>query len=90
MNVSPHLQRHPVPRPSRALWKVLFSEVITDFTFRSLLRGQIINIRYLAYFDNILDFIKDRILVYHGYRTYSLLNSSHETTRQLVFTLSPR
>ncbi|KAA8582840.1 hypothetical protein FQN60_015386 [Etheostoma spectabile] len=29
-------------------------------------RGQIINIRYLAYFDNILDFIKDRILVYHG------------------------
>lgn len=29
-------------------------------------RGQIINIRYLAYFDSILDFIKDRILVYHG------------------------
>uniref|UniRef100_M3ZW50 Tetratricopeptide repeat domain 13 n=1 Tax=Xiphophorus maculatus TaxID=8083 RepID=M3ZW50_XIPMA len=28
--------------------------------------GQIINIRYLAYFDNILEFIKDRILVYHG------------------------
>uniref|UniRef100_A0AAX7TWZ2 Tetratricopeptide repeat domain 13 n=1 Tax=Astatotilapia calliptera TaxID=8154 RepID=A0AAX7TWZ2_ASTCA len=32
----------------------------------NLIRGQIINIRYLAYFDNILDFIKDRILVYHG------------------------
>ncbi|XP_056873227.1 tetratricopeptide repeat protein 13 isoform X2 [Takifugu flavidus] len=32
----------------------------------NLIRGQIINIRYLAYFDSILDFIKDRILVYHG------------------------
>uniref|UniRef100_A0A8C5DN08 Tetratricopeptide repeat domain 13 n=1 Tax=Gouania willdenowi TaxID=441366 RepID=A0A8C5DN08_GOUWI len=32
----------------------------------NLIRGQIINIRYLAYFDHILDFIKDRILVYHG------------------------
>ncbi|XP_077443430.1 tetratricopeptide repeat protein 13 isoform X1 [Stigmatopora argus] len=32
----------------------------------NLIRGQIINIRYLAYFDKILDFIKDRILVYHG------------------------
>uniref|UniRef100_A0A3Q3XCA5 Uncharacterized protein n=1 Tax=Mola mola TaxID=94237 RepID=A0A3Q3XCA5_MOLML len=32
----------------------------------NLIRGQIINIRYLAYFDNILNFIKDRILVYHG------------------------
>ncbi|XP_048457328.1 tetratricopeptide repeat protein 13 [Rhincodon typus] len=30
------------------------------------LRGQIINMRYLAYFDKILNFIKDRILVYHG------------------------
>ncbi|XP_015201148.1 tetratricopeptide repeat protein 13 isoform X2 [Lepisosteus oculatus] len=32
----------------------------------NLIRGQIINIRYLAYFDSILNFIKDRILVYHG------------------------
>ncbi|MGH0143924.1 UNVERIFIED_CONTAM: hypothetical protein FKN15_027028 [Acipenser sinensis] len=32
----------------------------------NLIRGQIINIRYLAYFDKILSFIKDRILVYHG------------------------
>ncbi|XP_048841610.1 tetratricopeptide repeat protein 13 isoform X2 [Brienomyrus brachyistius] len=32
----------------------------------NLIRGQIINIRYLDYFDNILRFIKDRILVYHG------------------------
>ncbi|MGH0163071.1 UNVERIFIED_CONTAM: hypothetical protein FKN15_044130 [Acipenser sinensis] len=31
----------------------------------NLIRGQIINIRYLAYFDKILSFIKDRILVYH-------------------------
>ncbi|XP_069786939.1 tetratricopeptide repeat protein 13 isoform X5 [Narcine bancroftii] len=29
-------------------------------------RGQIINMRYLAYFEKILNFIKDRILVYHG------------------------
>ncbi|XP_018597890.1 tetratricopeptide repeat protein 13 isoform X2 [Scleropages formosus] len=32
----------------------------------NLIRGQIINIRYLHYFDKILNFIKDRILVYHG------------------------
>ncbi|XP_048391616.1 tetratricopeptide repeat protein 13 isoform X1 [Stegostoma tigrinum] len=32
----------------------------------NLIRGQIINMRYLAYFDKILNFIKDRILVYHG------------------------
>ncbi|KAL4649147.1 tetratricopeptide repeat protein 13 isoform X1 [Arapaima gigas] len=32
----------------------------------NLIRGQIINIRYLDYFDKILSFVKDRILVYHG------------------------
>ncbi|XP_069786942.1 tetratricopeptide repeat protein 13 isoform X8 [Narcine bancroftii] len=32
----------------------------------NLIRGQIINMRYLAYFEKILNFIKDRILVYHG------------------------
>ncbi|XP_060738902.1 tetratricopeptide repeat protein 13 isoform X2 [Tachysurus vachellii] len=32
----------------------------------NLIRGQIINIRYMEYFGTILDFIKDRILVYHG------------------------
>lgn len=32
----------------------------------NLIRGQIINIRYLGYFDSILKFIKERILVYHG------------------------
>ncbi|KAK3506841.1 hypothetical protein QTP70_029246 [Hemibagrus guttatus] len=32
----------------------------------NLIRGQIINIRYMEYFNTILDFIKDRILVYHG------------------------
>ncbi|TSL47534.1 Tetratricopeptide repeat protein 13 [Bagarius yarrelli] len=30
------------------------------------IKGQIINIRYMEYFDSILEFIKDRILVYHG------------------------
>ncbi|XP_062857899.1 tetratricopeptide repeat protein 13 isoform X2 [Trichomycterus rosablanca] len=32
----------------------------------NLIRGQIINIRYMEYFSSILEFIKDRILVYHG------------------------
>ncbi|XP_065125037.1 tetratricopeptide repeat protein 13 isoform X2 [Paramisgurnus dabryanus] len=32
----------------------------------NLIRGQIINIRYLEYFSSILSFVKDRILVYHG------------------------
>ncbi|XP_057208902.1 tetratricopeptide repeat protein 13 isoform X2 [Triplophysa rosa] len=32
----------------------------------NLIRGQIINIRYLEYFNSILSFVKDRILVYHG------------------------
>ncbi|KAM9495795.1 tetratricopeptide repeat protein 13 isoform 2-T2 [Clarias gariepinus] len=32
----------------------------------NLIRGQIINIRYMEYFSRILDFIKDRILVYHS------------------------
>lgn len=31
-----------------------------------LFRGQVINMRYLEYFEKILQFIKDRILVYHG------------------------
>ncbi|XP_043919624.1 tetratricopeptide repeat protein 13 [Protopterus annectens] len=32
----------------------------------NLIRGQVINMRYLAYFDRILNFIKERILVFHG------------------------
>uniref|UniRef100_A0A8B9HUT1 Tetratricopeptide repeat domain 13 n=1 Tax=Astyanax mexicanus TaxID=7994 RepID=A0A8B9HUT1_ASTMX len=32
----------------------------------NLIRGQIINIRYMEYFGSILNFIKERILVYHG------------------------
>uniref|UniRef100_A0A672N2D2 Uncharacterized protein n=1 Tax=Sinocyclocheilus grahami TaxID=75366 RepID=A0A672N2D2_SINGR len=32
----------------------------------NLIRGQIINIRYLEYFRSILGFVKERILVYHG------------------------
>uniref|UniRef100_A0A673I5C3 Tetratricopeptide repeat domain 13 n=1 Tax=Sinocyclocheilus rhinocerous TaxID=307959 RepID=A0A673I5C3_9TELE len=32
----------------------------------NLIRGQIINIRYLQYFSSILSFVKERILVYHG------------------------
>ncbi|XP_065586669.1 tetratricopeptide repeat protein 13 [Cyrtonyx montezumae] len=32
----------------------------------NLIRGQVINMRYLEYFERILHFIKDRILVYHS------------------------
>lgn len=32
----------------------------------NLIRGQVVNMRYLEYFEKILHFIKDRILVYHG------------------------
>ncbi|XP_060098731.1 tetratricopeptide repeat protein 13 [Heteronotia binoei] len=32
----------------------------------NLIRGQVVNMRYLDYFEKILDFIKDRILVYHS------------------------
>ncbi|NXD12753.1 TTC13 protein, partial [Nothocercus nigrocapillus] len=32
----------------------------------NLIRGQVINMRYMEYFEKILHFIKDRILVYHG------------------------
>ncbi|XP_076872583.1 tetratricopeptide repeat protein 13 isoform X2 [Brachyhypopomus gauderio] len=32
----------------------------------NLVRGQIVNIRYMEYFASILSFIKERILVYHG------------------------
>ncbi|XP_069091131.1 tetratricopeptide repeat protein 13 isoform X1 [Pleurodeles waltl] len=32
----------------------------------NLIRGQVINMRYQEYFEKILHFIKDRILVYHG------------------------
>ncbi|XP_068088055.1 tetratricopeptide repeat protein 13 isoform X2 [Hyperolius riggenbachi] len=32
----------------------------------NLIRGQIINMRYLDYFEKILSFIKDRILIFHS------------------------
>ncbi|XP_063773989.1 tetratricopeptide repeat protein 13 isoform X2 [Pseudophryne corroboree] len=32
----------------------------------NLIRGQVINMRYLEYFEKILSFIKDRILIYHS------------------------
>uniref|UniRef100_A0A8D0L214 Tetratricopeptide repeat domain 13 n=1 Tax=Sphenodon punctatus TaxID=8508 RepID=A0A8D0L214_SPHPU len=32
----------------------------------NLIRGQVINMRYLEYFEKMLHFIKDRILVYHS------------------------
>uniref|UniRef100_A0A4W4E8Y3 Tetratricopeptide repeat domain 13 n=1 Tax=Electrophorus electricus TaxID=8005 RepID=A0A4W4E8Y3_ELEEL len=32
----------------------------------NLIRGQIVNVRYMEYFARVLSFVKDRILVYHG------------------------
>lgn len=52
----------PAPKPA---YRSLFHRNGWTYLFFPS-RGQIINIRYLAYFDSILDFIKDRILVYHG------------------------
>uniref|UniRef100_A0A8D2B7K9 Tetratricopeptide repeat domain 13 n=1 Tax=Sciurus vulgaris TaxID=55149 RepID=A0A8D2B7K9_SCIVU len=45
--------------PARSLGRGFNSHI-------NLIRGQVINMRYLEYFEKILHFIKDRILVYHG------------------------
>lgn len=39
-----------------------FVKILNFFSYR----GQVINMRYLEYFEKILHFIKDRILIYHG------------------------
>lgn len=44
----------------------IYSFVKRFLIFFSSYRGQVINMRYLEYFEKILHFIKDRILVYHG------------------------
>lgn len=49
-------------------WKsgVVRNVLLCEDSFLFSYRGQVINMRYLEYFEKILHFIKDRILVYHG------------------------
>uniref|UniRef100_A0A8C6X9F1 Tetratricopeptide repeat domain 13 n=1 Tax=Naja naja TaxID=35670 RepID=A0A8C6X9F1_NAJNA len=49
----------------------------------NLIRGQFINMRYTEYFDNILHFIKDRILVYHSANNHKELLEVREALEQV-------
>uniref|UniRef100_A0A8C5R2L3 Tetratricopeptide repeat domain 13 n=1 Tax=Leptobrachium leishanense TaxID=445787 RepID=A0A8C5R2L3_9ANUR len=51
----------------------------------NLIRGQVINMRYLEYFEKILGFIKDRIRVYHrvGNMLFSVETQTTEDRTQL-------
>ncbi|XP_054852380.1 tetratricopeptide repeat protein 13 [Eublepharis macularius] len=49
----------------------------------SLIRGQVINMRYLNYFEKILDFIKDRIRVYHSTHNHKELVDIREALDQV-------
>uniref|UniRef100_A0A8C5SU87 Tetratricopeptide repeat domain 13 n=1 Tax=Laticauda laticaudata TaxID=8630 RepID=A0A8C5SU87_LATLA len=49
----------------------------------NLIRGQFINMRYTEYFDNILHFIKDRILVYHSANDHKELLEVREALEQV-------
>eukprot|EP00075_Anas_platyrhynchos_P019819 XP_027309072.1 tetratricopeptide repeat protein 13 [Anas platyrhynchos] len=48
-------------------WRRVFKDRFCNYSeTRPTKVGQVINMRYLEYFEKILHFIKDRILVYHG------------------------
>ncbi|XP_058022977.1 tetratricopeptide repeat protein 13 isoform X4 [Ahaetulla prasina] len=49
----------------------------------NLIRGQFINMRYTEYFDKILHFIKDRILVYHSANNHKELLEVREALEQV-------
>ncbi|KAM6462299.1 tetratricopeptide repeat protein 13 isoform 3-T3 [Liasis olivaceus] len=49
----------------------------------SLIRGQVINMRYMEYFDKILHFIKDRILIYHSANNHKELLEVREALEQV-------
>ncbi|XP_034964375.2 tetratricopeptide repeat protein 13 isoform X2 [Zootoca vivipara] len=49
----------------------------------NLIRGQVINIRYLEYFEKMLHFIKDRILVYHSANNHKELVDVREALEQV-------
>ncbi|XP_048342436.1 tetratricopeptide repeat protein 13 isoform X2 [Sphaerodactylus townsendi] len=49
----------------------------------NLIRGQAINIRYLDYFEKILSFIKDRVLVYHSTNNHKELVEVREALDQV-------
>ncbi|CAI5770495.1 repeat 13 isoform X2 [Podarcis lilfordi] len=49
----------------------------------NLIRGQVVNIRYLEYFEKMLHFIKDRILVYHSANNHKELVDVREALEQV-------
>ncbi|XP_061480449.1 tetratricopeptide repeat protein 13 isoform X4 [Rhineura floridana] len=49
----------------------------------NLIRGQVINIRYLEYFETMLHFIKDRILVFHSANNHKELLEVREALEQV-------
>ncbi|XP_044276724.1 tetratricopeptide repeat protein 13 isoform X3 [Varanus komodoensis] len=49
----------------------------------NLIRGQVINMRYLEYFEKILHFIKDRILVYHSANNHKELLEVRKALEQV-------
>ncbi|XP_062981487.1 tetratricopeptide repeat protein 13 [Elgaria multicarinata webbii] len=49
----------------------------------NLIRGQVINMRYLEYFEKMLHFIKDRILVYHSANNHKELLEVREALEQV-------
>nr|XP_056708369.1 tetratricopeptide repeat protein 13 isoform X2 [Euleptes europaea] len=49
----------------------------------NLIRGQVINMRYFDYFEKILHFIKDRILVYHSTNNHKELVEVREALDQV-------
>ncbi|XP_053154103.1 tetratricopeptide repeat protein 13 isoform X3 [Hemicordylus capensis] len=49
----------------------------------NLIRGQVINMRYLEYFEKMLHFIKDRILVYHSANNHKELVEVREALEQV-------
>ncbi|XP_025019465.1 tetratricopeptide repeat protein 13 isoform X3 [Python bivittatus] len=49
----------------------------------NLIRGQVFNMRYMEYFDKILHFIKDRILIYHSANNHKELLEVREALEQV-------
>ncbi|KAH0622475.1 hypothetical protein JD844_024820 [Phrynosoma platyrhinos] len=49
----------------------------------NLIRGQVINMRYLEYFEKMLHFIKERILIYHSANNHKELLEVREALEQV-------
>ncbi|XP_062831839.1 tetratricopeptide repeat protein 13 isoform X2 [Anolis carolinensis] len=49
----------------------------------NLIRGQVINMRYIEYFEKMLHFVKERILVYHSANSHKELLEVREALEQV-------